>query len=159
MNQILIRKAEITDMPVLLAFEQGIIAAELPMDPTLKRGPNHYYDIEELITAPHIEFVVAESAGDLLGCGYARIEASKHYLQHTQHAYLGFMYTDPAHRGKGVNRLIMDALEQWSLAQGIRELRLDVYDQNPAAIRAYEKAGFSRNMINMRKGLEKNSSD
>ncbi|HXO75596.1 MAG TPA: GNAT family N-acetyltransferase [Puia sp.] len=64
------------------------------------------------------------------------------------------MYVVPEHRGKGVNRLIVDALSKWARAQNITELRLDVYNDNSPAIAAYEKAGFKKHMILMRLGLD-----
>lgn len=154
MEQIIIRKAALKDLNTLLVFEQGVISAERPFDPTLKTGHTNYYDIEMMITAHHVELLVAELDNELIGCGYARIEDAKPYLQHAQHAYLGFMYVVPAQRGKGVNKMIIDALEAWSLSQHITELRLDVYHQNEAAIRAYEKYGFTKHMIAMRMGLK-----
>lgn len=150
MENIIIRKATMNDLDTLLQFEQGIMAAERPFDPTLK-PITHYYDIPEMINADHIELLVAESNEQLIGCGYARIETSKHYLRHSQHSYLGFMYTDPAHRGKGVNKMIIESLQQWSIARNITEMRLEVYYQNDAALKAYEKVGFIRHMIEMRK--------
>lgn len=153
METIFVRKAGLEDLPTLLQFEQGVIAAERPFDPTLITGQTHYYDIEQMIAAPHIQLLVAELNGEVIASGYARIETSKPYLQHRQHAYLGFMYVAPLHRGKGINRMIMDALEAWALEQGITELRLDVYYENTPAIKAYEKTGFSKHMIEMRKGL------
>lgn len=153
MEKITVRKAEVTDLETLLRFEQGVITAERPFDPTLKKGLIHYYDIKEMINAPHIRLVVAEAGKEIIGSGYARIETAKPYLQHTQHAYLGFMYVQPGNRGKGVNNIIIDALKQWSLSQGITELRLDVYQENTAAIKAYEKAGFIKHMVEMRLGL------
>jgi len=147
------REATLDDLPLLLRFEKGIVDAERPFDPTLKKGPNHYYDLPAMIAADHICLLIAEEAGEPVGCGYARIENSKPYLQHLQHAYLGFMYVEPQHRGKGINRTVIEALTQWSLSRGIRELRLDVYHQNNPAITAYEKVGFVKHMIEMRKGI------
>ena len=63
------------------------------------------------------------------------------------------MFVAPNYRGKGVNKLITDALLHWCKEQGVYEIRLDVYDTNPAALRAYEKAGFKNNLINMRLDL------
>ena len=148
-----IRKATPADLPTLLRFEQGVIAAERPMDPTIQDGPIHYYDLNKMLTSPHIHLVVAETAGTLIGSGYARIDPSRHYLKHAQHAYLGFMYVEPAYRGKGVNQLVIDALNTWARSQNLTELRLDVYTTNENAIRAYEKAGFTPYLINMRMGL------
>ncbi len=153
MNHITIRKATFDDLETLYRFEQGVIEAERPFDKTLKNELIHYYDLEGMITASHIELLVADLEGELIGSGYARIEDAKPYLQHPKHGYLGFMYVDPNHRGKGVNMKIIQALKDWARSQNITELRLDVYHDNISAIKAYEKIGFSKHMIEMRLGL------
>ena len=153
MNEVLIRKAELKDLETLLQFEQGVISAERPFDETLKPDPINYCDMTELITAPHVYLIVAEFNNELIGSGYARIENSKPYNRHEQHAYLGFMYVVPSFRGKGVNGLIIKTLKEWTIWQGLNEMRLNVYDNNESAIKAYEKVGFSKHMIEMRMGL------
>lgn len=150
MEQIRIREATLNDLDVLLTFEQGIIAAERPFDPTIKEGEVLYYDIAAMIYEPHISVVVAEADGKVIGSGYARIEDAKPFLKHTQHAYLGFMYVVPEFRGKGVNSLIVGNLAEWARRQGIREMILEVYHQNGPAVRAYEKAGFAGHLLQMR---------
>lgn len=153
MNLIKIRKAKLEDLTILLEFEQGIITAERPYDPTLKEGKIHYYDIEKMILANDIEVLVAEIDTVIVGSGYARIATAKPYLNHKNYAYLGFMFTDANYRGIGVNSKIIEGLRDWCRAQNIDELRLDVYNDNPSAIRAYEKVGFKKHLINMRIGL------
>ncbi|MEO5683050.1 MAG: GNAT family N-acetyltransferase [Chitinophagaceae bacterium] len=153
MDDITVRMATLQDMEILLRFEQGVIKAERPFDITIQPGPIQYYNLEEMINAPHIHLVLAELNGQPVGSGYARIEKARHYLLHQQHAYLGFMYTHPQHRGKGINKKIIETLKAWAAAQNITELCLDVYVNNEPAIKAYEKAGFSRHLIQMRKGL------
>ena len=95
-----IRQATPGDLAALLQFQQGVVEAERPFDPTLKDGSIHYYDIAALIASTDVHFLVAECGSDLVGCGFARIEAAKHYLRHPMHAYLGLMYVDPTHRGQ-----------------------------------------------------------
>lgn len=160
MTNIHIRPATSADLPTLYRFEQGVITAERPFDPTLKPGAINYYDLAAMIAHPDIQLLVAELAAGsaidppetrLVGSGYARIEPAKPYLRHPAHAYLGFMYVDPTHRGKGINTLIIEGLRQWAQSRGITELRLDVYNINTSAIRAYEKAGFVPHMLNMRR--------
>jgi len=80
MKEIITRKATLNDIEMLRRFEQGVISAERPFDPTLKKDPITYYDLEYMIDAPHIELIVAELNGELVGCGYARIETARHYL-------------------------------------------------------------------------------
>ena len=149
------REANLNDLAVLLEFEQGVINFERPFDPTLKEGEISYYDIEAMITADAVFVVVAVSDDVVIGSGYAQIENGKPYLNHKAYAYLGFMFVEENSRGKGVNKLIIDALNQWISARGIDEVRLDVYVDNPGAIRAYEKAGFKGHLLNMRMSLGK----
>ena len=152
-EQITIRRARMTDMDILLQFEQGVISAERPYDSTLRNDSIRYYDLDQLLTAPHIRLVVAQAGDELIGSGYARIETAKPYLKHERYAYLGFMYVADAWRGKGVNKMIIEALKQWSLSHSITEIRLEVYHENAPAIKAYEKAGFEKHMIEMRIGI------
>ncbi|HVW97904.1 MAG TPA: GNAT family N-acetyltransferase [Mucilaginibacter sp.] len=153
MEGLIIRKAVPADLDTLLTFEQGIVEAERPFDRTLKDGEIHYYDLEKLIADPEVQVLVAEIAGELIGSGYARITVSKDYLKHDRHCYLGFMYVRPEYRGKGINSRILHALKEWTLAQGITELRLEVYKENQPAVNAYEKAGFTPNLLEMRLGI------
>lgn len=153
MNQVITRAAVQSDLPTLRRFEQCLIEAERPFDPTIQAGDILYYDLEYMLDASHIHLIVAESGGELIGCGYARIEEARHYLKHKHHAYLGFMYTIPAYRGKGVNKMVTDALLYWVSQQNIAEAVLDVYYDNEPAIKAYEKSGFSKHLITMRKAV------
>lgn len=154
MENLVVRKATEKDLETLRLFEQGVISAERPFDPTLKNDPIRYYDLHEMINAPHIQILVAEVDNIVVGCGYARIERSKIFYQHAQYAYLGFMYVRPEYRGQGINRKIIQALQEWASTQNINEFRLEVYFENEPAIKAYQKIGFSKHLIEMRLGLE-----
>ncbi|GAA3597202.1 GNAT family N-acetyltransferase [Flavivirga amylovorans] len=151
---VIVRKATLNDLPVLLEFEQGVITAERPFDPTIKGGDINYYDINELITSQYSDVYVAESNGDIVASGYAKIKTDRHYLKHAYQGYLGFMFVSDTHRGQGLNKMIIDALLKWCKARNIYEIRLDVYDDNIPAIKAYEKVGFKKHMINMRLDIE-----
>jgi GNAT superfamily N-acetyltransferase len=155
MDEILVRKATAGDLEVLFQFEQNLIGEERPYDETLKPGDIHYYDIRAMIDATDVELVVADLNGEVIGSGFARIENAKPYLRHAQHAWLGFMYVVPAHRGKGINQKIISALKQWAVERNITEVRLAVYDQNEKAIKAYGKAGFTKNLVEMRMKIER----
>lgn len=151
---IIIRKATLDDLPVLLEFEQGVIVAERPFDPTIKEGYINYYDISELITSDYSEVFVAEADGEIVASGYAKIKTDRHYLKHTHQGYLGFMFVSETHRGKRLNKMIVDALLKWCKTRNIYEIRLDVYEDNVPAFKAYEKVGFKKHMINMRLDIE-----
>ena len=152
-EKIRVRKATMADLAALLRFEQGVIEAERPYDATLKDGTIHYYDIEALLLDEQTEVAIAETDDVIVASGYATIEPAKPFLKYDRHAYLGFMYVLPAHRGKRINRMIIDWLTDFAAAHGITELRLEVYAGNEQAIRAYEKAGFASLIVTMRKGV------
>lgn len=153
MQNLVIRKAKSEDLDTLFRFEQGVIHAERPYDQTLRNGTINYYDLAEMITDPDVEVVVAELDKEIIASGYARIQKSKPYLRHSTYAYLGFMFVVEEHRGKGIINLILDALKKWTGSKGITEMRLEVYNDNLPAIKAYEKAGFKKHMIEMRMEL------
>ena len=157
MEEINIRKAVPGDLEQLLIFEQDLIKTERPFDPTVKPDPVNYYDLKAMLIAPHIEVVVAETNNTIIASGYARIDKSKPFLKHQQHAYLGFMYVLPEYRGKGINKLIIDTLKNWAASQNIHEFRLEVYFDNIPAIKAYEKIGFSKYSLEMRYNLDENN--
>ena len=154
MQNLRFRPATFADLPILLDFEQGIIETERPYDPTLKPGHISYYDIKAMIESADTEVVVAEVDGQVIGSAYAQLRAAKPYLQHDRYAYLGFMYVRPEYRGRGINQGIIDELKRWAKSLSLTEFRLDVYSDNQAALRAYQKAGFQSHLITMRMGVE-----
>ena len=152
--QPIVRKATQKDLPVLMEFMNGLVEAERPMDPTIKDGPVVYYDLSEIMTNEESDLFVVEINNELVASGYAKIKDDRHYLKHKKQGYLGFMFVPKQHRGKQLNKLIIDALLKWCKSRNIFEIRLDVYDDNISAINAYMKVGFKKHMINMRLDIE-----
>jgi ribosomal protein S18 acetylase RimI-like enzyme len=77
------------------------------------------------------------------------LETAKPHLNHENYAYLGLCIRilDTEERALTLSLL---TLKEWCRSQNITELRLDVYHDNPSAIRAYEKQALK---VNMRVGL------
>ena len=145
----LLRAAVLADIPVLRTFEQGVIEAERPFSVNLKTDPVKYYDLEQLIEDTNSCLMVAEQLGEIIACGYARVETNKIYLKPNKYTYLGFMYVSPGNRGKNLISKILVVLVEWSNSLGIKAYKLDVYTANEAAISAYKKFGFKPNMMEM----------
>jgi len=152
---LIVRKSSLRDIPKLREFEQGVITAERPYDESLKDELITYYDLEALVTDENSEILVVEHDNELIGSGYAQLRKSKPYVKNEYFSYLGFMYVSPDHRGMGVNKLILDALFEWSKSKGVYTVCLDVYEKNQSAVRAYEKAGFVKDMVKMGIELDK----
>lgn len=150
MKNFKIRTATLEDLPTILRFEQGIIQAERPFDPTLLPGKFHYYDLGARIADPDAAVMVAEDNGKVIAGGSAVIKQGNSYNVFKEYAFLGFMFVEAEFRGFGVNRLIIEALVDWSHKRGLEEIRLQVYSDNAPAIRAYEKVGFKKILTEMR---------
>ncbi|MGF1741897.1 GNAT family N-acetyltransferase [Vibrio profundum] len=154
MQEITLREATLDDIPTLLKFEQRVIEAERPYNSQLKEADICYYDLNALITADNVALMIAEVGNLLIGSGYAEIRESKLCFLHDKHSYLGFMYVDSEFRGRGVNKILIDSLIQWSKERHVDQFHLDVYAENQNAIRAYEKSGFKKDFINMSLSLD-----
>lgn len=149
MSDIAFRPAREDDKPSLLALEQALIKAERPFNALLKDVGAHYYDVDFLIQDDNTRLLVGEIEGQIVATGYVQIRTSKASLVHEAHGYLGFMFVADAYRGRGLNKLVMQQLIDWGKSQGARYFYLDVYSQNDSAIRAYEKLGFQRSLMEM----------
>jgi ribosomal protein S18 acetylase RimI-like enzyme len=54
------------------------------------------------------------------------------------------VWVDPAYRGRGVARALIEPVIAWGVAGGATRATLWVHDQNETAIRLYERMGFER---------------
>jgi ribosomal protein S18 acetylase RimI-like enzyme len=143
------RDANFNDRPKLLALEQALIEAERPFNKLTKVDAT-YHDLDALISVADTLFLVVEIDGQIVATGYVQIRASKTYLQHSHHGYLGFMYVVPQCRGQGLNKQLLEKLIVWGQERGIRDFYLEVYTQNNVAIKAYEKVGFTSSVVEMK---------
>ena len=144
-----IRQATLNDLEILLEFEQLLINYERNLTSHIKKDHINYYDIESFIKKSDAVVIVAETNGEIIGSGYALIRSNKTYKTPDKYVYLGFMYVKEEHRGKGVNKRIMNELIEWGKKSGYHIFKLDVYSNNSSAINAYQKAGFKGEELNM----------
>lgn len=148
-EQLIFRPARSADLPTLREFEQGVISAERPYASNLIDGHIQYYDLDAMLNHDDAQLLVAEQNGELIASGYARLETDKPYFTPGRYAYLGFMYVVPSARGRGVIQALITELKAWAQSRGITAMKLDVYADNAAAIKAYQKLGFHSEMIEM----------
>ena len=149
MTTIDIREATLDDLSCLLELEQRIIDSERPYDQFLMDEDVSYYDIPGLIIDSNSHLVVMQSGAEIVGSGYAQIRQSRSCHTHEKYCYLGFIYLDTEYRGRLLGRDILEALKEWGTKKGMKNFQLNVYSENAAAIRAYEKAGFNKVSVMM----------
>lgn len=85
---------------------------------------------------PGVSFFIARLAAEPVGCGGVAFEGDL--------AEVKRMYVRPAARGRGVARAILARLEETARTCGARRLVLETGDAQHAAMRFYERAGFTR---------------
>ncbi|WP_448550069.1 GNAT family N-acetyltransferase [Thalassotalea fusca] len=148
-QNVMYREATPSDIEALLGLEQKVVEAERPFNQQISESGVTYYDLSELIANVSSLLLVGECQSQIVATGYVDIRQSKSSLKHAKHGYLGFMYVEPEFRGQGINKKILDKLIDWAKERNIRDFYLDVYAENSAAIKAYEKAGFKSSLIEM----------
>jgi len=84
---------------------------------------------------PRFIFAVARIDGRAVGCGAVR-ELDRLVGE------IKRMFVRPEHRGRGIARRVLSALEAEAAGLGYTTLRLETGDRQPEAIGLYESAGY-----------------
>ena len=95
---------------------------------------NHLVDIDAL--APHVHVFVAREDGRAIGCGAFVLGADGQ-------AEMKRVFVDPAARGKGVARVLMEALEREAAKLGVTLMQIETGIKQPEAIALYRKFGYA----------------
>lgn len=97
---------------------------------------NHLMDIASLLQGDVLFLVARDVSGKAVGCaalvnrgGYGEVKR---------------MFVDPARRGGGTGRQLLDQLVMFARMSGLQVLRLETGIHQPEAIGLYERAGFNR---------------
>lgn len=67
--------------------------------------------------------------------------------------FVGDLMVSEAHRGRGVGAALLGEFEAWARTRGAAHLRLFVHDGNTGAEALYQRAGFRRVHVELRKDL------
>jgi ribosomal protein S18 acetylase RimI-like enzyme len=102
---------------------------------------------------PNIVILVAERSGEVIGYTYAGVEANDYMALRGPAGVLYDIVVDPAHRGQGIGRMLLDATIQALKSRGAPRVVLSTAERNEAAQRLFERAGFRRTMIEMTREL------
>ena len=101
------------------------------------------------LDAPNVVIYVAEREGQVLGYAYAGVEGFDYMSLRGPAGALYDIVVDPAHRGRGVGRMLLDATLAALTARGAPRVVLSTAEQNESAQRLFARAGFRRTMVEM----------
>lgn len=102
--------------------------------------------------------LIAVGLGDR-AIGLAEAGLRRDYVNGTESSPVAFLeawYVDPGHRGRGVGRALIAAVEDWTRAQGCSELASDALLDNTASHAAHAACGFeeTERVVYFRKPLQ-----
>ncbi len=63
-------------------------------------------------------------------------------LHGDSHAYIFLLYVAPEHRRRGIGTTLMQQAEAWAKQRGDRQIGLQVFQTNDAALRLYQALGY-----------------
>ncbi|MBC6460023.1 GNAT family N-acetyltransferase [Actinomadura sp. HBU206391] len=93
--------------------------------------------VDSLGLRPDVSFLVARADTEPVGCaGLQFLEPGVGEIKR--------MYVRPAHRGQGISRLLLDAIERLARDRGALTVRLETGDLQPEALGFYQFSGYVR---------------
>jgi ribosomal protein S18 acetylase RimI-like enzyme len=99
--------------------------------------------VQRLLGDPDTEFLLAAPEDGAPDAGVAQLRFRYGVWRAGGDCLLEDLFVDPAARGAGLGRALIDATLDRARARGCRRVELDVNEANDTAIRLYESAGFS----------------
>lgn len=102
----------------------------------------------------NIIVLVAESEGAVIGYTYAGVEGFDYMSLRGPAGVLYDIVVDPASRGQGVGRMLLDATIAALKKRGEPRIVLSTAEKNETAQRLFARAGFRRTMIEMTLNLD-----
>jgi ribosomal protein S18 acetylase RimI-like enzyme len=155
MTSITIRRAARADIPALGRLGLVMVQTHHEFDPQrfisptpqTEQGYGKYLGTQ--LEEANVVMFVADRDGDVVGYSYAGIEGPDYMSLRGAAGVLYDIVVDPAHRERGVGRLLLDATLPALAALGAPRVLLSTAEQNVPAQRLFARAGFRRTMIEM----------
>ena len=158
-SAVTIRRAGAADMPavgklgaLLVRLHHGFDAARfIAASASTEKGYASYLGSQ--LEEPDVVILVAEGGGDVIGYTYAGVEGWDYMALRGPAGVLYDIVVDPARRGQGVGRQLLDATLAVLAERGSPRVVLSTAEQNEPAQRLFASAGFRRTMVEMTKEL------
>ena len=159
-SSVVIRRATASDMPAVGRLGALLVRLHHEFDAerfiaasaSTPKGYASYLGTQ--LEAPDVVLLVAESDGDVIGYTYAGVEGWDYMALRGPAGVLYDIVVDPARRGQGVGRQLLDATLAALAERGAPRVVLSTAEQNEPAQRLFASAGFRRTMIEMTRELK-----
>lgn len=159
-RHITIRPAAPADLPAIGRLGALLVRTHHDFDPerfiaaTPQTEHGYASFLGTQLMEPNVVVLVAEWNGEVLGYAYAGVEGRDYMSLRGPAGVLYDIVVDPAHRGRGVGRVLLDATLAALEARGAPRVVLSTAERNEPAQRLFAHAGFRRTMIEMTRELD-----
>lgn len=156
---VIIRPATVEDAPALGRLGALLVRLHHELDarrfiPATPRTAQGYAAwLRSQVAAPDVVVIVAEHDGDVVGYIYGGVEGHDWMALRGPAGVLHDLIVDPAHRGHGIGRLLLDAAVAALRARGAPRVVLSTAARNEDAQRLVARAGFRPTMVEMTREL------
>ncbi len=141
------READLRDLPAICALGQVVNLLHHHVWPSIFAGPSdpardaaHW---RQSIGQPNATTFVAEHAGELVAFATVMVvDESNPRLQPMRYAHVGSICVAEVFRGQGLGKQLMALADQWAIGRGARDMRLNVWAFNEAALAFYRELGY-----------------
>jgi ribosomal protein S18 acetylase RimI-like enzyme len=155
-----LRSAIAADLPAIGRLGALLVSTHHDFDalrfiaatPKTEQGYASYLGTQ--LAKPDVVILVAAQDGEVLGYTYAGLEGFDYMALRGPAGALYDIVVDPAHRGRGIGRMLLDATLAALQKRGAPRVVLSTAERNEAAQRLFERAGFRRTMIEMTRELD-----
>jgi len=158
-SPITIRPATPTDLPTVGRLGALLVRLHHDFDPerfiaAAPRTEQRYASfLGSQLDEPNVVILVAERDSDVVGYTYGGVEDYDYMALRGPAGVVYDIVVDPAHRGHGIGRQLLDATLAALAARGAPRVVLSTAEQNESAQRLFARAGFRRTMIEMTREL------
>lgn len=155
-----IRPAARTDLPRIGRLGALLVAEHHDFDPrrflaARNRTPADYARfMGTQLDNPDAVILVAEERGDVIGYAFGTVEGYDYMALRGPAGVLQDIIVDPEYRGRGVGRLLLDAMLATLQARGVPRVVLSTAAGNESAQQLFSSAGFRRTMIEMTREVD-----
>jgi ribosomal protein S18 acetylase RimI-like enzyme len=158
-SAVTIRPASSADVPALGRLGALLVQTHfefdrqrfIPATSQTARGYGSFLGTQ--LSEPNVVVLVAEREREVVAYSYAGLEGHDYMSLRGPAGVLYDIVVDPAHRGRGIGRLLLEAVLQALDAKGAPRVVLSTAEQNVSAQRLFARAGFRRTMIEMTREL------
>jgi ribosomal protein S18 acetylase RimI-like enzyme len=151
----IVRSARPADLPAIGRLGALLVRTHHDFDPerfiaaTARTEHGYASFLGSQLAEPNVVILVADDEGQIVGYTYAGVEETDYMSLRGPAGVLYDIVVDPAHRGRGVGRTLLDATVAALESRGAPRVVLSTAERNEVAQRLFARAGFRRTMIEM----------